>query len=96
MFVALNRGVLAAREQSPAELYEWVRCDEEYAILGADVVVELNSESRARRPTARTWAIIRRGDRAHRLASQRASRLERRQVDRTGRTSRLRQPKSDR
>jgi hypothetical protein len=34
--------------------------------LGANVVVELNSESRARRPTTRVWAIIRRADRDHR------------------------------
>jgi hypothetical protein len=37
----------------PAELYQWVRRDEEYATLGAKVVVELNSESRARQPTTR-------------------------------------------
>ena len=74
MFVALNPGVLPARERSAAELYEWVRRDEEYATLGANVVVELYSESRARKPTTRAWAIIRRADRAHRLADQRASR----------------------
>jgi hypothetical protein len=45
---------------------------------GADVVVELNSESRARRPM--TWArvIIRRADRSYRLAGQRTSHLEHR------------------
>jgi hypothetical protein len=56
VFVALNAGVLPARERSPAELYEWVRRDEEYATLGANVVVELHSESHARRPTTRAWA----------------------------------------
>jgi hypothetical protein len=52
------------------------------------VVVELTSESRARQPTTRAWAIIRRAERAHRhtsdrhgcgerrLAGQRASRVE--------------------
>jgi hypothetical protein len=60
VFVALNPGVLPAREQSAAELHEWVRRDEEYATLGANVVVELYSESRARKPTTRAWAIIRR------------------------------------
>ena len=74
VFVALNPGALPARERSPAELYQWVRRDEEYATLGANVVVELNSESHARQPTTRAWAIIRRADRAHRLAGQRASR----------------------
>jgi hypothetical protein len=71
VFVVLNPGAVPARERSPAELYQWVRRDEEYAILGANVVVELNSESRARRPTARAWAIIRRADRAHRRSSDR-------------------------
>jgi hypothetical protein len=64
-----------------AELHAWVRRDEEYAILGAAVVVELYSESRARQPTTRAWAIIRRADRSHRLTSQRASRPDRRHAD---------------
>jgi hypothetical protein len=34
-----------ARERSPAELYQWVRREEQYATLGANVVVELYSES---------------------------------------------------
>jgi hypothetical protein len=60
------------------------------------VVVELNSESHARQPTTRAWAIIRRADRSHRLADQRASRPERRhpdRADRADRTSRSHQPK---
>jgi hypothetical protein len=48
VFAALNPSALPARERSPGELYQWVRRDEEYATLGAEVVVELNSESRAR------------------------------------------------
>ena len=92
VFVALNPGALPARERSPAELYQWVRRDEEYATLGANVVVELYSESHARQPTTRAWAIIRRADRSHRLAGQRASRSERRQADRADRTSRAQQP----
>ena len=55
VFAALNPGVLPARPRSPAELYEWVRRDEQYAILGANVVVELYSESHARQPTTRVW-----------------------------------------
>jgi hypothetical protein len=86
--MALNPGALPARERPAAELYAWVRRDEEDATLGAAVVVELNSESRARQPTARAWAIIRRADRAHRLASQRTSRVERRKADRADRISR--------
>jgi WhiB family redox-sensing transcriptional regulator len=93
-FVALNPGALPARERSPAELYQWVRRDEEYATLGANVVVELNSESRARQPTSRAWAIIRRTERAHRHPNDRQDRGERRQADRitrSDRTSRSRQ-----
>jgi hypothetical protein len=88
VFVALNPDAVPARERSPAELYQWVRRDEEYAILGANVVVELNSESHARQPTTRAWAITRRADRSHRLADQRASRADRRDTDRTGRADR--------
>jgi Transcription factor WhiB len=87
-FVALNRRLLPARERSAEELAAWVRRDEEYATLGAEVVVELNSESRTRRPTTRAWAIIRRGQRTHQRASDRQHRGERRQVDRAGRTDR--------
>jgi hypothetical protein len=92
VFVALNPQAVPARPRTPAELHQWVRRDEEYAILGANVVVELNSESRARQPTTRAWAIIRRADRSHRLASQRASRPDRRQADRADRTSRTAAP----
>ena len=58
VFVALNPGALPARERSAAELYEWVRREEQYAALGANVVVELNSESHARKPTTRAWASV--------------------------------------
>jgi hypothetical protein len=92
VFAALNPGALPARERSPAELFQWVRREEQYATLGANVVVELYSESHARQPTTRAWAIIRRAERSHRLASQRASRDERRQADRADRTTRPHQP----
>jgi hypothetical protein len=95
VFVALNPQALPARPRPPAELHQWVRRDEEYATLGANVVVELNSESRARQPTTRAWAIIRRAERAHRHTSDRQGRGERRQADRSTRserTSRSHQP----
>jgi len=92
VFMALNPGALPARERSPAELYRWVRRDEQYVTLGANVVVELYSESHARQPTSRAWAIIRRAERAHRLAGQRASRGERRQADRASRSDRTSRP----
>jgi hypothetical protein len=96
VFVALNPGALPARERSPAELHAWVRREEQYATLGASVVVELYSESHARRPTTRSWAIIRRADRAHRLTDQRTSRSERRQAERADRPGRSQQPRSGR
>jgi WhiB family transcriptional regulator, redox-sensing transcriptional regulator len=95
VFAALNPQALPARPRTPAELHQWVRRDEEYATLGANVVVELNSESRSRQPTTRAWAIIRRADRAHRHTSDRQGRGERRQADRStrsDRTSRSHQP----
>jgi hypothetical protein len=55
VFVALNPDALPARPRSPAELYQWVRREEQYATLGANVVVELYSESHARKPTTRAW-----------------------------------------
>jgi hypothetical protein len=88
VFVALNPCTLAARERSAAELYEWVRREEQYATLGANVVVELYSESHARQPTTRAWAIIRRADHNHRLAGQRTSRSEHRHADRADRPRR--------
>jgi len=89
VFVALNPGAHPARARSEAELYQWVRRDEEYATLGANVVVELNSESCARQPTTRAWAIIRRAERAHRHTSDRRGRGERRQADRSARSDRI-------
>jgi hypothetical protein len=92
VFVALNPDTLPARARPDAELYQWVRREEQYAILGANVVVELYSESHARQPTTRAWAIIRRADRSHRLGGQRASRAERRQAERADRPGRSQQP----
>jgi WhiB family redox-sensing transcriptional regulator len=95
-FVSLNRRLLPARERPAEELAVWVRREEEYATLGASVVVELNSESRTRRPAARAWAIIRRGQRGQHRASDREGRTERRRADRasrSGRTSRSEQPR---
>ena len=88
VFVALNPGALPARERSPAEQYRWVRREEQYATLGANVVVELYSESHARPPTTRAWAIIRRAERAQRRTSDRQGRGERRHTDRTDRADR--------
>jgi hypothetical protein len=60
--------------------------------LGRNLLVELNSESRARQPTTRAWAIIRRADRSDRLAGQPASWPNRRSVDRPDGVDRIHQP----
>ncbi len=88
VFVALNRDELPVRARSGGELAERMRRAEDYATLGARVVVELHTESHAAKPSTRAWAIARRADRGHRLAAQRASRAERRQADRADRTDR--------
>src|SRR5215218_98707 len=92
VFVALNHGELPVRARSGGELAERVRRAEDYAVLGARVVVELHSESHATKPSTRAWAIARRGDRGHRLAGQRTSRGDRRQADRTIRDERTSRP----
>jgi hypothetical protein len=85
VFVALNRDELPVRARSGGELAERVRRAEDYAALGARVVVELHTESHAAKPSTRAWAIARRADRAHRRHAGREQRGDRRQTDRTGR-----------
>jgi WhiB family redox-sensing transcriptional regulator len=87
-FVALNRKLLPARARSDAELAARVRRAEEYAVFGAEVVVEMGSETYGKRPAARAWAITRRAQRASHRASDRHGRGERRQADRASRTDR--------
>jgi hypothetical protein len=88
VFVALNHAELATRARTGGELAERVRRAEDYAVLGAEVVVELHSESHAAKPTTRAWAITRRADRAQRRGANREARGERRQADRISRTDR--------
>jgi hypothetical protein len=88
VFVALNHGELPVRARSGGELAERVRRAEDYAVLGARVVVELHSESHAAKPSTRAWAITRRGQRAHRRHQDRQQRGDRRHADRTTRTDR--------
>jgi hypothetical protein len=85
VFVALNRTEVPVRARSGGELAERVRRAEDYAALGARVVVELHSESHAAKRSTRVWAITRRADRAQTLASQRATRSQRRHADRAER-----------
>jgi hypothetical protein len=82
VFVALNHDELPVRARTGGELAERVRRAEDYAVLGARVVVELHTESHAAKPSTRVWAITRRADRAQRLAGQRARRAEHRHIQR--------------
>jgi WhiB family transcriptional regulator, redox-sensing transcriptional regulator len=91
VFVALNRHEVPIRARSGGELAERVRRAEDYAVLGARVVVELHSESHAAKPSTRAWAITRRAQRAHRRHQDRQQRGERRQADRASRTDRPQQ-----
>jgi hypothetical protein len=65
-----------------------VRRAEEYAVFGAEVVVEMGSETYGKRPAARAWAITRRAQRAHHRTADRQHRGDRRQADRANRTDR--------
>jgi WhiB family redox-sensing transcriptional regulator len=87
-FLALNRRLLPARARSDQELAARVRRAEEYAALGAEVVVEMGSETYGKRPAARAWAITRRAQRTHRRTADRQTRSQRRQADRASRTER--------
>jgi hypothetical protein len=94
-FVALNRKLLPTRAHSDQELAARVRRAEEYAVFGAEVVVEMGSEAYGKRPAARAWAITRRAQRGRRRAGDRQQHDQRRQADRasrTDRTSRARAP----
>jgi len=87
-FVALNRKLLPARAHSDQELAARVRRAEEYAIFGAEVVVEMGSETYGKRPAARVWAITRRAQRAHHRRVDRQHRHDRRQADRASHAER--------
>jgi WhiB family transcriptional regulator, redox-sensing transcriptional regulator len=87
-FLKLNRKLLPARARSDAELAARVRRAEEYATLGAEVLVEMGSETYGKRPAARAWAITRRAQRAHHRTSNRQHRDQRRHADRASRTDR--------
>jgi hypothetical protein len=87
-FLALNRKLLPTRARSEQELAARVRRAEDYATLGAEVVVEIGSETYGKRPAARAWAITRRAQRAHRRHADRQQRDQRRQADRASRTER--------
>jgi hypothetical protein len=56
--------------------------------LGAEVLVEMGSETYGKRPAARVWAITRRAQRAHHRTSNRQHRDQRRHADRASRTDR--------
>jgi hypothetical protein len=69
-----------------------VRRAEDYAALGAEVVVELHTESHAAKPSIRAWAITRRAERAHRRHENREQRGDRCHADRSNRVDRSSRP----
>jgi hypothetical protein len=92
VFVTLNRGQLPVRARSGGELAERMRRAEDYAALGARVVVELHTESHAANPTTRAWAITRRAQRAHHRQLDREQRGDRRHAERSNRADRISRP----
>jgi WhiB family transcriptional regulator, redox-sensing transcriptional regulator len=96
VFVALNHSELPVRARSGGELAERVRRAEDYAALGARVVVELHTESHAAKPSTRAWAITRRAQRAHRRHADRQQRSDRHHTDRTDLTGRPHQRPEER
>jgi hypothetical protein len=96
VFVALNRDELPVRARSGGELAERVRRAEDYAALGARVVVELHSESQATKPSTRAWAITRRAQRAHRRQADREQRGDRHRAGRANPTDRTSRPHHER
>jgi WhiB family transcriptional regulator, redox-sensing transcriptional regulator len=91
-FLALNQDVVPVRARSDAERFTRVRGAEQFATIGAEAVVEMATESRSRRQSARVWAVTRRAERAQTLARQREHRGERRQAERADRADRDRRP----
>jgi WhiB family redox-sensing transcriptional regulator len=91
-FLQLNRKLLPARARSEAELAARVRRAEDYAVFGAEVVVEMGSETYGKRPAARVWAITRRAQRAQRRQADRQQRDQRRQADRDHHADRTKRP----
>jgi hypothetical protein len=75
-----------------AERFTRVRGAEQFATIGAEAVVEMATESRSARQSARVWAITRRAERAQTLARQRGHRGERRRAERAERAERGRRP----
>jgi hypothetical protein len=66
-FMTLNPGALPARERPAAELHEWVRRDEEYAILGANwAIIRRADRSHRRRENREQRGERRQADRASR------------------------------
>jgi hypothetical protein len=90
-FVALNRGQPPAPRGPQPEQGVRLRRAEEIETLSYRTVVELNGESRLA-PQWRVATIVRRPERAQRLASDRTTRTDRRQAEREHRADRTSRP----
>ncbi len=84
-FVQLNPGGVPPGRGPTVDRAVRLRRAEEIETLGFGVVADMNTESRANRPSVRHHAVQRRAERAQRLASERGDRPERRQAERAGR-----------
>jgi hypothetical protein len=73
-----------------------LRRAEEIETLGFRVVADMNTESRANRPSVRHHAVQRRAERAQRLASDRGDRPARRQPERAERQAHARTDRAER
>jgi len=87
VFGALNRGTLPPPRGPQPEQGVRLRRAEEIETLSYRAVVALNQESRLA-PRWRIATIVRRAERAQRLAGDRAGRAERRHAERAARTGR--------
>ncbi len=85
VFVQLNSGGVPGSRGPTTDPAVRLRRAEEIETLGMRVVADMNTESRANRPSVRHHAVQRRAERAQRLASERDDRPARRQAERAER-----------
>jgi WhiB family redox-sensing transcriptional regulator len=96
VFVQLNPGSVPPRRGHTADPAVRLRRAEEIETLGFGVVADMNTESRANRPSVRHRAVRRRAERAQQLSTERASRPARRQAERTERQGQARTERTER
>jgi WhiB family transcriptional regulator, redox-sensing transcriptional regulator len=96
VFVQLNLGSVPPGRGPTVDRAVRLRRAEEIETLGFGVVADMNTESRATKPTVRHRAIQRRAERAQRLVAERASRPAQRQAERVERQVQARTSRAER